>query len=237
VSPSAGLIYRVRPDTSLYATYIEGIEETGTAAPTTNNPLQTLPPAISKQQEFGVRSEFFRDITVSAAYFTIDRASAFVNAANYFVLDGRANYKGLEFSVNGAVTKELSVYVSGLLLDAKQSKAADTALIGKSPENTAKQSGSVFIEYSPAALAGLSFNGGAFYTGKRAVNNLNQAYISGYSILTAGVRYLTRIASHPTSFQLNVENAADKRYWSAAGNSLLAAGAPRTVKFSSKIDF
>ncbi|HTD03729.1 TonB-dependent receptor [Undibacterium sp.] len=236
VSPSAGLIYRIRPDTSLYATYIQGIEETGTASPNTANALQTLPPAVSKQNELGIRTEYFKDVSLSAALFTINRASAYVNAANYFVLDGRAEYKGLELSANGSLTKELAIYMSGLFLNATQQNAANQALIGKTPENTAKQSGSIFLEYSPDALPGFSFNGGTYYTSKRAVNNLNQAYIPGGSILTAGVRYRTKVAGHPFSIQLNVDNLSNKVYWSAAGNSLLAAGAPRLVKLSAKID-
>jgi iron complex outermembrane receptor protein len=237
VSPSAGLIYRIRPDTSIYATYIQGIEETGTASPNTNNALQTLPPAVSKQNELGVRSEYFKDVSLSAALFTINRASAYVNTANYFVLDGRVDYKGLELSANGALTKELALYASALLLDAEQQKAANPALIGRTPENTARQSGSIFLEYSPEQLPGFSVNGGVYYTSRRAVNNLNQAYIPGVSILTAGVRYRTQVGGHAVSVQLNVDNLADKVYWSAAGNSLLAAGAPRLFKLSAKIDY
>lgn len=236
-SPSAGVIYRVRPDTSIYSTYIEGIEETGTASPTTKNAYAVLPPAVSKQKELGIRSEAIKDVSMTLAYFTIDRASAYVNSDNFFVLDGRAAYKGLEFSANGSLTKQVSMYVSGLLLQDEQKKASNAALIGKELENTAKRSGSVFLEYNPDALPGFSLNGGIFYISKRAVNNLNQAYIPGYSIFTAGARYRTKIDGHPASFQVNVENLGDKSYWSAAGGSLLAAGMPRALKMNVKIDY
>lgn len=236
-SPSAGFIYRVRPDTSLYATYIEGIEETGTASPTTKNAYAVLPPAVSKQKEIGMRTEAIKDVSMTLAYFTIDRASAYVNSDNFFVLDGRAMYKGLEFSANGSLGKQVAMYVSGLLLDDEQKNASNPALIGKELENTAKRSGSVFLEYNPDLLPGFSLNGGIFYTGKRAVNNLNQAYIPGYSIFTAGARYRTKVDGHPVSLQVNVENLGDKRYWSAAGGSLLGSGMPRSVKMALKIDY
>ncbi len=236
-SPSAGVIYRVRPDTSIYTTYIEGIEETGTASPTTRNAYAVLPPAVSKQKELGVRSEAIKDVSLTVAYFTIDRASAYVNSDNFFVLDGRAQYKGLEFSANGSLTRQVAMYVSGLLLQDEQKNASNVALTGKELENTAKRSGSVFLEYSPDTLPGFSVNGGLFYISKRAVNNLNQAYIPGYSILTAGARYRSKIDGHPASFQLNFENLGDKSYWSAAGGSLLASGMPRAVKMAVKIDY
>ncbi len=236
-SPSAGIVYKIRPDTTIYATYLEGVEETGIAPAATVNAFEALPPAVSKTKELGVRTEAWAGITASAAYFRIDRASAYTNSANRFVLDGRAQYSGLEFSLNGAITPELSAYVSGMFLDAEQRNAVNALLIGKIPENTAKTTGSLFLEYKPAYLAGFSVNGGAYYTGKRAVNNENQAFIPGYTIYTAGLRYATKISGYPTSFQVNVENLGDKNYWSAAGGALLASGMPRTIKFSAKIDF
>lgn len=236
-SPSLGLVYKVRPDTSIYATYIEGVEETGTAPAQAANAFQALAPAVSKTNELGVRTEAFAGLMASAAYFTIERASAYTNAANFFVLDGRAHYKGLEFALNGALTPSLSVYFSGLLLDAEQRNAANTALIGKIPENTAKQTASLFLEYKPAFLGGVSINGGAFFTGRRAVNNLNEAYIPGVTIFTGGLRYATRVGGYPTSLQLNVENLTDKSFWAATGSGFLASGLPRTVKVSAKVDF
>jgi iron complex outermembrane receptor protein len=128
------------------------------------------------------------------------------------------------------------VYFSGLLLDAEQRNAANAALIGKIPENTAKQTASLFLEYKPAILGGVSLNGGAFFTGRRAVNNLNEAYIPGVTIFTGGLRYATRIGGYPTSLQLNVENLTDKSFWAATGSGFLAGGLPRTVKFSAKVD-
>jgi iron complex outermembrane receptor protein len=37
-------------------------------------------------------------------------------------------------------------------------------------------------------------------------------------------------------WQINVENATDKRYWAATGNNRLAMGLPRTAKLTVKID-
>lgn len=236
-SPSAGLVYKIRPDTTVYATYLEGVEETGIAPASTVNAFEAMPPAVSKTRELGMRTEAFAGLTASAAYFQIDRASAYTNTSNRFVVDGKAHYSGLEFSLNGAITPQLSVYVSGMLLDAEQRNAVNQNVIGKVPENTAKKTGSVFLEYKPALLNGFSINGGAYYTGKRAVNNENQAFIPGYTIFTAGVKYATKLGGYPTSFQVNAENLADKNYWSATGGALLASGMPRTIKLSAKVDF
>lgn len=236
-SPSAGVIFKPRPDTSVYATYIEGLEEGGIAPSTAVNAFDVLPPAVTKQKELGVRTEAIARVLLSGAYFTIDRASALLNKDNRFVLDGRADYRGVELSASGAATAQLSIYASALLLDAQQTSAANAALIGKVPENTARRTFSLFGEYRLDGVPGLAVNAGVFYTGARAVNPLNQAFIPGYALFSLGARYNTVLGGHKVSMQANLDNAADKRYWSAGGSGLLAVGAPRALKATLKVDF
>ncbi len=235
-TPAYGVVWKPRPDTSVYASYIEGLEEGGTAPLSTNNPGQVLSPGISKQKEAGVRTEAFSGLSLTGAYFTIDRASAYTNTANFFVLDGRTTYKGFEYSATGEIGAQVSIYLSGMFLDAKQANAQNAALIGKAPDNTPKQTHSLFGEYRPSWLPGFGVNAGAYFISKRFINNLEQGSIPGYTIFNAGARYSTSIARHATTFQVYVENLADKRYWSAAGGGILAVGLPRTVKFSMKVD-
>ena len=236
-SPSAGVIYKFREDTSIYANYIEGLEETGTAPLTAANGGVVLPPAVSKQKELGVRTEVISGVTASASLFEIERGSAYLNSANVFVLDGRTHYQGADLSLNGELTPEWSVYASALFLDAELRKAQNTALIGKTPENTPDTTFSVFADYHPEALPGWSFNAGVYYMDKRALNNLDQGYIPDYTLLNAGVRYTTNWLQNKITLQLNVDNLTDKSYWSAVGSNYIGYGKPRTVKFTGKVDF
>lgn len=235
-TPAYGLVFKPRPDTSVYVSYIEGLEEGGTAPLATVNGGQVLPPGISEQTELGVRTEAVAGLTLSAAYFTIDRASAYTNTANVFVLDGRTNYKGFEYSAAGEIGRQVSVYLSGVFLDAKQEQAQNAALIGKAPDNTPRQTHSLFAEYRPAFVPGLAVNGGAYYIAKRFINNLEQGSIPAYTLFNMGARYTTRIARHNTTFNAVMENVADKRHWSAAGGGFLAVGLPRTLKLSVKVE-
>src|SRR5258705_3734135 len=107
-SPSSPVLFKPWKHTTLYASYIEGLEEGGTAPLSTNNPGQVLPAGVSKQKEAGVRTEAFSGVQASLAYFTIERPNAITNAANFFVLDGRTEYKGVEYSVTGELGKDWS---------------------------------------------------------------------------------------------------------------------------------
>ena len=236
-NPQYALIFKPWVHTSFYASYIEGLEEGGTAPLSNVNGGQILSPGVSKQKEVGVRSEAFRGLQLSLAYFTIERASAYTNTANVFVLDGRTEYKGWEYSASGEFTKSLSVYISGLFLDAKQKNAQNAALIGRWPDNTPNQSHSFFVEYRPSFIPKLGLNAGAYYTGKRFINNFEQGSIPGYTIYTAGANYRMRAGRSNLTFTLFMENAGDKQYWAAAGGGFLAVGLPRTTKLSMKMDF
>lgn len=236
-SPSVGVVYKFREDTSIYANYIEGLEETGTAPLTAANGGVVLPPAVSKQKELGVRTEVISGITASASLFEIERGSAYLNSSNVFVLDGRTHYQGADLSLNGELTPEWSIYASALFLDAELRKAQNAALIGKTPENTPDTTFSLFADYHPEALPGWSFNAGVYYMDSRALNNLDQGYLPDYALFNAGVRYATEWFHSKVTLQLNVENLADKSYWSAVGSNYIGYGRPRTVKFTGRFDF
>lgn len=78
-------------------------------------------------------------------------------------------------------------------------------------------------------------NAGAYYTGRRPVNDLNQAWLGGNTLFTLGARYAGMAFGQRTTWQLNVDNVADKRYWAGAGTRL-SAGLPRLLKLSMKVE-
>ena len=64
---------------------------TGTTAV---NAGQQLPATHSTQREIGLKVEPFRGLLLQGTFFSIKRGSAYTNAANVFVLDGRAKFEG-----------------------------------------------------------------------------------------------------------------------------------------------
>ena len=189
---------------------------------------------IRDRKEAGLRWLTGTGTLLSAALFDIERPGAYTNSANTFVADGRQRYRGVELSAQGQLTRQLAWLLSAQTLDAAF-RDIDAQYNGKMPENTAKHTASAFLSYDIAAVPGLSVNGGAYYTGKRPIDDLNQGFIDGYTILAAGARYVTQLFGKRTLWQLNIDNLGDKRYWSAAGTRL-AVGVPRTIKATVKVD-
>jgi iron complex outermembrane receptor protein len=231
VSPGVALVVKPMPWLSLYGTYVEGLEEGGNAPANAVNALEVLPPATSEQWEGGIKAELNDRLLLTAAYFSIDRPSAFLNAARVFALDGRTRYQGVELAASGEVAAWLSLYATALFLDAEQTTASDPLVVGRRPENTARVSGSLFAEVRPVWLPGLGVSAGVFHVGSRPVNARNQAFVDGYTTLNLGARYTTEINGRSVTFQINGENVTGARYWNAAGNGLLGVNLPSKVSF------
>ncbi|MES2537752.1 MAG: TonB-dependent siderophore receptor [Pseudomonadota bacterium] len=237
VNPSVSLMYKPTARLSVYGSYIEGVEESGQAPLNRANAGEWLPAAVAKQKEIGIKAEVAQGVLLQAAYFDIKRPSTTVDGNNRFVLNGLAQYKGMELAVSGEVSKQLSIIASAQFLDAKQLNKASTATYNKTPENTPKRTASLFAEYRLQSVPGLALSGGLFFVGERPVNNENEAQVDSYTTLTLGARYSTKVGGKRTTFQAVLDNATDKQYWSAAGNGYIGVGAPRTLKVMAKMSF
>ena len=237
-------VYKTSPDTwsygvlvkptrwaSAYANYIEGLESGGIAQQIAKNAGEQLPAALSKQREVGLKLEPLHRLLLTVAWFQIDRAATYINADGYYVQDGRARYQGVEFGASGEITPDLSLTMSGVFLDAKQRSGAPD-VVGNRIENSARFTGSAFLEYKLPMVEGLSVNAGLFRVGSRPVNSLNQGYVPGYTTLDLGGSYRTMIADHPTTLRVYATNVTGERYWAATGSNLVAPGLPATVRFS-----
>lgn len=233
-TPMAALVYKLSPDLSVYTSYANGLEQGDTAPTGTANVGERLAPGVSKQKELGMRWRTAGGTLLSAALFHINRPGYYTNTSNIYTANGEQNYTGIELATQGQLTRQLAWQTSAQWLDA-EFRNINASYNGKRPENTAKQTASAFLSYALASVPGLSVNGGAYYTGRRPVNDLNQAWLGGVTLYSLGARYATRLAGYQTSLQLNVDNLADKQYW-AAGGTRLAAGAPRTAKLTWKVD-
>ena len=152
-SYSWGVVVKPRSWASVYGTYIEGLETTPAAPTTALNAGQQLPATFSTQYEAGVKLEPRKGLLFQAAWFDINRGSTYVNSAtNLYVQDGRADYQGEEFSLTGEVNPNLSLYLSALFLDARQTSGAATTytFINKKKQTV--------VETTPVAPAGYSFS-------------------------------------------------------------------------------
>lgn len=233
-TPMAAVIWRARDDISLYASMSEGLEE-GEPAPTGSaNEGTRMAPGVSKQKEIGARWRAPGGLLTQLALFDIERPGYYTNSANVFTADGEQRYRGIELSSQGRLTRRLSWQGALQVLD-PEFRNINASYNGKLPENAARRTASTFLAYDLEAVPGLALTAGAYYTGERPVNDLNQAWLGGVTLFSVGGRYTGQAFGKRTTWQLNVDNAGDKQYWAGAGTRL-SAGLPRLVKLTMKVE-
>jgi iron complex outermembrane receptor protein len=232
-SLSYGFVLKPARWVSLYGTYLEGLESTPAAPLTTVNAGEILPASASEQYEAGIKIEPKRGLLFTAAYFDIRRQLTFTNAQNVFVQDGRATYRGVEASLTGEITPNLSVFAGAVYLEAKQGATSDPTLIGNRIENTPRWQGSISGEYRFLDLIpGLSINGGAYYTGNRAINPRNQLFVPAYTTYDLGGSFTTLLGGREVTFRVNGENITGKRYFASTAGNFVSKSLPPAIKFS-----
>lgn len=231
-SPNISLVFKPLPWLTTYATYIEGLQSGGIAPSGTANAGQAFAPEISEQYEIGAKATLGETL-LTLALFNIEKPNGYTNGANLYVVDGRQENNGLEFSVTGKVLPELTLVGGFTLLDPKIKQTGNATEEGNAPTNVAKQLAKLYAEYDINRVPGLAVTGGAFYTGKQYTDQTNDNDLPAFTTFDAGARYRLRMPENDLTLRLNVSNLTNKEYW--LNSSYL--GDPRTVTVSAQLEF
>lgn len=235
-TPTAAVVFRPAQGLSVYASYVEALEEGSTAPETAANAGQVFPPLLSRQHEVGMKAQG-RDWSATAALFRLRRGLTYTTAGNVFTQDGEARYQGVELSAKARLDRQWLATASLLVLDAKSRKTSGGELDGKRIPGVARQQIAGYVEYRLADLP-LTLTAGARYVARRPLDAGGRWHAGAVTLFDAGVRYESRIGSLPVTLRLNVDNLADKAYWvTQAESSSLMQGTPRTVKLGAQVDF
>lgn len=230
ITPTLSLIYKPVPNASVYATYMEALEQGTIVGATYRNRDEVLDPMISKQYELGAKGTF-GNVLLTAALFRIEKANQYSDdgtPTGKYVQDGLQVHQGLELSATGKLTDSLTLIAGGVWMDLSVEESNNPALEGKHPAGVAEKMAKLYAEYDVTALPGLTLSGGVFYTGGYYGDALNTDEIKSFVVGDIGARYATSIFNTPTTLRLNVTNVGGADYW-ATNYSL---GIPRTVAFS-----
>lgn len=238
-SPVAGVLFKLRPDVSLYANYIESLSKGENIAGAYANNGTSLSPYVSKQKEIGIKYNGGR-IGGSLAFFSTAKPGKLV-VNNYVTANGEDRHQGLELSTYGEVTKGLRLLGGVTLLDAKQKRTGDATTEGKRVIGVPRQQANLGVEWDVPQVQGLTLDARAVMTGSSYANNTNTLRVSGWTRLDLGVRYMTEVQGKLLTLRARVDNVADRNYWASVGgypgNGYLVLGAPRTFTLSASFDF
>jgi len=243
LSYSASIAYKPNEHTSYYLGYANSQDPNGGNLSFKSSTEEQLVNASdveseeAKSIELGAKWDLMdQRLQVNAALFitqksVLDRD----DVSRLYYLAGEQEVKGLELSIAGEISDDLSIMASYTHQKSKVIKDFNVDMVGDgltaAPEDTA----SVWLNY--VASNALTIAGGAQYTSGDIYWRKNKAYFDTGStvLINAMAAYQVNDA---LALQLNVDNLTDKDYitdYSAKGH--FRPGAPRSIKLGLTYQF
>ena len=239
ITPVVGVVVKPLDGFSLYANYIEALQEGAVAPldPQISNPGEVLAPRMSTQYEIGGKFYFDPAIFATVALYRIEReGEGFEDdgaGGTRFAYVGEQRNQGVEVTLNGQLAPGLRVITGLAFADAE----LDSGLTAPGvPEFAANAN----VEWDLPILPGLTLNGRVTHTGEQEANAANTLQLDSWTVLDFGARYVFAAGEAPVTLRLTVDNVTDEAYWASAFdafNPALLQGTPRTVKASASIAF
>ncbi len=243
-TPSYSLVYKPLENVTTYATYIESLQQgstvTNSGSTVYTNAGEVFAPVVSKQYEIGAKTEL-AELLLTTSLFQIDKANAYTenNGNGTFTMfqNGKQTHKGIEATLSGKVTENLTLLGGITLMDVEVRKSTNDSGLAKIPQGIAEEMAKLYAEYNIPFVYGLTVTGGVNYTGKSYLDVNNVKKVPSYITADTGLRYTTKLNGYDTIFRANVTNITDKIYWTSNYSIGAMLGAPRTLSFSATVKF
>jgi len=230
-SPMVAAVVRPWGDhLSLFGNYTEGLEPGQVVGVGYANAGDALPPKQTKQFELGVKLQTGA-LTHTVSAFQIKRPSFITDGANYLVDAGEQRLQGLEWSMYGMLTQNLSLLGGVTHITSEQRNT------GKDTFGTPEWRARIGMDWQ-TPVQGLKVGGRVVYTGAQWADSGNKLRMPSWNRLDLNASYATKLGATPVRFNASVENVADKKYWIGTfGDGFVMPGAPRTYKLSATVSF
>jgi iron complex outermembrane receptor protein len=242
VSPSGGILFKATDKLSLYANYMEGLSQGKIAPSTSVNEDEIFPPFISRQVEVGAKYDAGA-FAITTAVFRIKQPAYETNATTrVFGPNGKRENKGVEVSVFGEPLKGFRLLGGVMYIDSELTNTTKGTFDGNRAPATPEYNVNLGAEWDVPNVQGLTLTSRGIYSSSQYLDQSNNKEIDAWTRFDVGARYAFKVEEKNITLRANVENVADKRYWSSAGASDdsepgLTLATPRTYLLSATVDF
>lgn len=236
--PQMGVVYKIVPDVSLYASYSRSF------TPSTNTDDNGNVASTEKGTTWEVGSKWQINPAIDAtlAVYRIDEndMSIFINGVTRNIPKARST--GAEIEINGEVAKDWDL-TANYSYDKTEivEDNVNPANVGNRLVNAPTNMGSLYLSHTMrfSWLPGdIRLGGGGRYVGSRAGDPENSFIMPDYTVADAFVAWNSSLIGKHTQLQLNVKNLFNKEYYeSSAGNLRVIEGEPRVMYLQASVDF
>ena len=245
ISRTASVMFKPRANMTAYVTYASSLQQGDSAPATAANAGEALAPYRSTQWEVGYKFSLDR-IQFALAAYRIKRPYAYVGADNVFRVQAHQRNRGVEFTANGRVTRDLNLFGGISILDPTLLDTGSVLTNDKRILGLPKLAFNLLAEYRLPMLPQLTVTADVGHVGDRPGNFSNTTMVDGYTTVDLGLRYQLALHGQVLAFRLGVDNVFDERYWAnvaptgqngynSVDNGTGLLGAPRTVRLQVQV--
>lgn len=233
ISPRLGFIFKPKENISFYSSYSTSfIPKSGEQYASINGSNDRLDPDTYVNLEAGVKWDFAKGISLTAALFQVEESSPQVSdndPSTKDVIDSKIT--GFEAQIQGWITDKWFLTAGYSYLDGEQEDR--TGSTGLRPRELPEHMFSIWNNYSVTEKWGAGL--GLIYQDESFINNGNTATLPSYFRVDAATHYQL---TEKVRIQLNVENLTDELYFPNAHSTHQASvGAPIHAMFSVSGEF
>ena len=239
-SPAVALVVKPWTNVSVYANYIQGLEQGRIVSDFFANAGDVFPPYVSKQYEAGVKVDW-GTLTTTVAAFQITRPNQIVvpgTPLNTLSQDGEQVNRGVEINTFGELADSVRLLGGVMFIDARQERTSNAADDGNKTPGIPNVQVNLGAEWDTPFLRGLTLNGRVIYSGDSYANNSNTLKLSDWTRVDLGARYTfgSPLNDKPVTLRFGINNLLDASYWQSSGGALFR-GDPRTFRASLTYNF
>ena len=237
-SPAYAVLFKATPKVSLYATYIQGLQEGEQADRWALNAGEVFAPIKTKSTEAGVKFDLGKFAT-SLSVFEMEKPTTFddyINANDYY--QRQVNYKsrGVEISFFGEPRTGTRILGGITWVSAKYAPEANH---GNTVVSVPNKKAALSVEQDIHGVSGLSVFSRMTYTGDSYYDAKNIMKIPAWFTMDLGARYAFHVKETPVTVRFDVNNVFDRHYWRGVAELGRRAmvGTGRTFMLSVTADF
>lgn len=221
-----------------YASYTEGLEESGVAPSFAANRGLPAPAIRTSQIDGGIRYALTPELKLIVGAFSLEKPYFNIDGDNRFTDLGTTRNQGVEVSFSGALTPRLDIVAGGVFLRPRVSgEEVDQGLIGNRPVGFSARNLTFNLDWRPTSDP--LFTTDIRITHRSAVTATtdNQVRIPPLTLVDLGVRVPVNVGPLQANVRMSVANVLDRQGFNLSGAGVYDIVGGRQAEVRLSADF
>lgn len=233
---NASAVWSFSPRTSVFASWVTGLEESGVAPQSATNANEVLAPVEAEQYELGVRHAVTDSLTFIGALFEVSKPTTGLRADGSFGFVGEVAHRGVEGSLAGQLDDKTSIVLGAVAFQPKVSgPLVEAGVVGGRAAGISDVVANASVERQLGA--GWSLDAQLSYWSDRWADTRNTFKTPSQFQLNIGARRRFELQGRPAQFRILASNVTGGEGWWASPSGQLWPVTPTTVRAMLTVNF